>query len=52
MTFCIKATRPLGNTQAGGSSRAAYIHPEVLKARKRLPEAFKSAEGADMKRRC
>lgn len=48
ITFCVKATAGLlGNTPA--VCRAAYIHPEVLKAfaDKRLPGAFKSAERAD-----
>ncbi len=48
VTLCVKATAGLlGNTPA--VCRAAYIHPEVLKAfaEKRLPEAFKQAEGAD-----
>jgi DNA topoisomerase-1 len=46
--LCVKATAGLlGNTPA--VCRAAYIHPEVLKAfaEQRLPEAFKAAEGAD-----
>jgi DNA topoisomerase-1 len=48
MAVCVKATAGLlGNTPA--VCRSAYIHPEVLKAfaEKRLPDAFKSAEGAD-----
>jgi DNA topoisomerase-1 len=48
MALCVKATAGLlGNTPA--VCRAAYIHPEVLKAfaDKRLPEAFRHAEGAD-----
>ena len=48
MVLCVKATAGLlGNTPA--VCRAAYIHPEVLKAfaDKRLPKAFKDAEGPD-----
>jgi DNA topoisomerase-1 len=48
MVLCVKATAGLlGNTPA--VCRAAYIHPEVMKAfaEQRLPEAFKAAEGAD-----
>ena len=47
-TLCVKAAAGLlGNTPA--VCRSAYIHPEVLTAfaERRLPEAFREAEGAD-----
>jgi DNA topoisomerase-1 len=46
--LCVKATAGLlGNTPA--VCRKAYIHPEVLTAfaERRLPEAFRDAEGTD-----